>query len=77
MMTPKGPYAVFDPLEGYPVAVEVSWVAPLVVVRLDQQGSTLRGPLAVCVPHGQPPPRMVPGVSDWGCAAAAAAPSRV
>ena len=42
--------------------MEVSWVEHLVEVSLDQQGGSLRGPLAVRVPHGHPLPRMVPVV---------------
>ena len=45
-------------------------VEPLVEVSLDQQGGSMRGTLAVRVPPGHPPPRMVPvvkGLLLWCC----------
>ena len=52
-----------------PVALEDSGVEPIVAASLDQQVGSLRGPLAVKVPPGHPPPPMVPGVSGlgWWC----------
>ena len=58
--------------------MEVSGVEPLVEVSLDQQGDSLRGPLAVRVLHGHPPPRMVLGVMGlvWLCCGCSAPGSR-
>jgi len=54
--------------------VEVSGVELQVEVGLDQQADSLRGPLAVRVMPGHPPPRIVPWVMGLLCCCCCSAP---